>query len=71
MTYHPAIGESILAEAKRTTPHFVAHVCNFPDFDQTDVEDTARQLIDEQLIQAHLDFHYDNLCTIVFDLQDT
>ncbi|WP_086313179.1 hypothetical protein A5821_000725 [Enterococcus sp. 7F3_DIV0205] len=66
MTFNPQIETLILEASNRKSPHFVANVINFQQFDQEDVKDTAQKLIEDGQIQATLHFHYNDLCTIDF-----
>lgn len=66
MTFNPKIETLIIEASHRKSPHFVANVINFQQFNQEDVKDTAQKLIDDGRIQATIHFHYNDLCTIDF-----
>ena len=65
MVYREDIAKMILAEAAKEVPPLVAHITNFPDLDQNDVEDTVKQLIQEGL-QASYNTDYKDICSIRF-----
>ncbi|MBO0468242.1 hypothetical protein BCR22_04730 [Enterococcus plantarum] len=66
MTFNPQIETLILEASYRKSPHFVANVINFQQYNQEDVKDTAQKLIEDGQIHATIHFYHNDLCTIDF-----
>lgn len=66
MSYREDIAELILTAAAKEVPPLVAHITNFPELNQQDVEDTVKHLIDEQGLKATYNSDYNEICSITF-----